>query len=159
MPARWPPRPWWARSRFLPVVAFVGHYAAHDESDNRRDLETARTVLRVAPRHAVIWAYWDVRTSLQYEHFVEGKRPDVTILDHRSSIELKSTFAVTYLDLARGAAADPALAGRPLCFIGPPYLPAITRPGFTLRRLATIRLPWGFQYLGRGPVYLVESSP
>jgi hypothetical protein len=147
----------------VPLVAVVSRYGSYDQSGNRVDLVNAQRILAALPPHAVIWVYWDIRTTLQYEHFVDGQRPDVTILDLRSVREMGG--APAFDQFAVAASFDPALKGRPLCIIPDPHVnpdpTASSTPGsdFYLRRLAPIVRPYGYGYVSGDWLYLIQRSP
>lgn len=140
----------------IPADALKSGYRRYDQSRNHQDEINARTILSALPPRAVIWAYWDVRTSLQYEHFVEGVRPDVTIFDHRSSQGVGSPFAATYDAVAEAVERDPRLTGRPVCYIPYPYQAVVSAPGYTLRPLVRVGRPWGLNRLEPGWLYEVK---
>jgi Protein O-mannosyl-transferase TMEM260-like len=139
----------------LPASALVSGYRLHDQSGNHEDERNARAILNALPAHAVILAYWDVRTSLQYERFVAGLRPDVTVLDERSSRAIAVSTVCTYDELAQAAARVPDLRGRPPFFIPPPWQALGRGRTYELRPRLVVERPWGLNRLEPGWLYEV----
>ena len=98
----------------MPAWAFARGLSPYDRSRDVRDERNAARIFRALRPRAVVWSYWDVRTTLQYEHFVAKMRPDVEIVDHRAYARYQSDDdSAVALALAR----DRRYAHRPLYVI------------------------------------------
>jgi len=146
----------------VPLVSLLTGYHGHDQSHETTDRLNAERILAALPAHAVIWSYWDIRTTLQYLHAVDGVRPDVTILDDRADAQLggEGAYAASYDLVANAVASDPKLAGRPIAFIPYPYeSPYANRTGivrYQLRQFLVVQRPYGFDFLPDGWLYLLD---
>jgi hypothetical protein len=72
----------------LPVLAPVA--ARADRLDQSQDSAAARwldATLAALPRDAVVVSWWSNSTPLWYGRWVEGRRPDVTIIDDRTVMD------------------------------------------------------------------------
>lgn len=82
----------------LAPVGLVGlHWAEVDQHDHDEAERYARSLYAVLKPHAVILAWWSLRTPLWYASYVEGLRPDVRIVDDsegftRDEAGLKATL-------------------------------------------------------------------
>jgi hypothetical protein len=142
----------------MPISAFARGHDRYDRSADTRDERNAARIMRALKPDAVVWAYWDVRTMLQYERFAENVRNDVEILDHRAYARYRTGDDSA---VALAVARDPRYARRPLY-----VLPGITdEPGavarletqFDLRPILTVGEPSeAVTYHGGGHLYLVE---
>jgi hypothetical protein len=65
----------------LPSLFFVANFHAVDLSNKTSTREYSENVLDSLPPNAVAVGYWAEVAPLQYLHYVEGRRPDVKILD------------------------------------------------------------------------------
>jgi hypothetical protein len=65
----------------LPVLALVVNFGAVNLSDRTDVRSRAQTVLNSLPPRAIVAGYWAEVTPLQYLHYVEKQRPDITIYD------------------------------------------------------------------------------
>ena len=141
----------------LPLNGLRANYQSLDAHAIRRNERNGLDVLRSLPKSCVLWAYWDLRTELFYLRYVEHVRPDVTILDHRSTEFLGSSFAVSATSLVDGLESAPAYRGRPICFVP---LPGRSVSSSTVKAtvLTTTERPWGLSYLTPGAVYVLEHN-
>jgi hypothetical protein len=76
-----------AASLLLPVTGLVTGYAAHDQSGNREADRWVESVYGQLPPNAVIISWWSYSTPLWYHRWVDGTRPDVTIIDERNILD------------------------------------------------------------------------
>jgi hypothetical protein len=65
----------------LPLLALIINFPAVNLSKDTAVRDNARAVLQSLPPNAVVGGYWADVAPLQYIHFVEKERPDVTIYD------------------------------------------------------------------------------
>lgn len=138
----------------IPLVAIAAHFSTFDRSADRRDALNGEKILSAVAPNAVIWSYWDVRTTLQYLTAVEHVRPDVEVLDHRAYANYRSLDDGT---VALDIGMDPAFAGRPYYLIAPSDAErAAVAQHFALEPVVPIDLPYGFDYRGKGWLYLVH---
>jgi Protein of unknown function (DUF2723) len=142
----------------MPAWAFARGLSPYDRSrDVRDERNAARIFLALRPR-AVVWSYWDVRTTLQYEHFVAKMRPDVEIVDHRAYARYRSDDdSAVALALAR----DRRYAHRPLYVIpgveGEKAEIAALKTQFGVKPVLKLGEPSeAVVYHGGGHLYLVE---
>jgi hypothetical protein len=98
----------------IPVVALVTRFSTYDRSADTRDAVNGERILSTVAPHAVIWSYWDVRTTLQYLNVVKHVRPDVTVLDHRSYAKYGSLDDAA---VAVDVGLDSSFGSRPYYFI------------------------------------------
>jgi hypothetical protein len=141
-----------------PGWAFAHGISRYDRSGDKRDERNATRILLALKPNAVVWSYWDVRTTLQYEHFAEKMRPDVDILDHRAYVEYESD---TDADVALAIARDRQYAGRPVYVLpGVAYEQsevATLRTEFDVRPVLHVGEPSeAVDYRGGGRLYFVE---
>jgi hypothetical protein len=140
----------------IPVAALATNYATYDRSSDTKDAVNGRRILAALAPNAVVWAYWDVRTTLQYLTEAGHVRKDVTVLDHRAYAKYRSISDYT---VALDVATDPSLADRPYYLITPfDQDRASLAEKLTLEPVLTIELPYGFGDLGRGRLWRVERS-
>lgn len=66
-----------------PLALIPIHWAAADRHDDRRGEQIIEQVLTNVRPNAVVISWWSVSTSLWYGLHVDGKRPDVTVVDDR----------------------------------------------------------------------------
>lgn len=71
----------------LAVVPAIGRYDRLDLSGDRRGRVVVDTTFRAVAPDAVIISWWSMSTPLWYGQHVEGRRPDVTILDDRDILD------------------------------------------------------------------------
>lgn len=68
----------------LAPLALVGaHWAQADRHDDRRGEVLLERVFTAAKPNAVIISWWSVSTTLWYGLYVDGRRPDLTVVDDR----------------------------------------------------------------------------
>ena len=92
-----PDRRQWARAAFavgmaivliVPAVASVpGRFKAIDESTDYGARQWLTSLGTALPQDAVIVSWWNFSTALWYAQYVEGWRPDVTIIDDRTILD------------------------------------------------------------------------
>jgi hypothetical protein len=143
-----------ALAAVIPILALATRYSTYDRSSDTRNAENGGRILAALPPNAVVWAYWDVRTTLQYLTAARHERPDVTVLDHRAYAKYDTIDDAT---VALDVAADPAYAGRPYYFI-PPFDSerAQVAARVALQPVARVDIPYGFDYYaGAGWLYRV----
>ena len=141
----------------LPVNGLRANYRSLDAHAIRRNERNGLAVLRALPASCVLWSYWDLRSELMYLRYVENVRPDVTILDHRSTTLLGSSFAVSATSLYDGVTSSALYRGRPVCFVPLPGEPASSDTVAATVLTRTDR-PWGLSYRTPGEVYLLERK-
>lgn len=129
-------------------------------ADGRTDTDihrlNAERVLAALPERCVLWAYWDIRTTLTHLHVIEGVRPDITILDHRSATMVGSSYAASPAGVYEGVRRDPDLSGRPVCHIAYPS-PTGVPAGLEMVPLVRTITPWGRdELLAEQTVHLVR---
>jgi hypothetical protein len=106
------------------------------------------------PCNAVVWSYWHVRATLQYLTEVKHLRPDVQ-LDDRTDAKYKSYDDGTVaIDIGK----DPSFAARPYYIPILEFHRADVAQRFTLKPVAPIDLPFGYDDRGRGWLYLVGGE-
>lgn len=142
----------------LPVNGLRANYQSLDAHAIRRNERNGLAVLRALPTNCVLWSYWDLRTELFYLRYVERIRTDVTILDHRSSAFLGSSFAVSATSLYDGVTGSAQYRGRPVCFVPFPGERASSNTVVATALTRTDR-PWGLSYRTPGEVFLLERRP
>lgn len=72
----------------LPVVAPIpGRRDEVDASDDRSARAWLDATLAALPKDAVVISWWSYSTPLWYGRFVEGRRPDLTIIDDRTILD------------------------------------------------------------------------
>jgi Protein of unknown function (DUF2723) len=71
----------------LPAASLVGGYEAHDQSQNREADAWVASVHEELPPNAVIISWWSYSTPLWYHRWINGARPDVTIIDERNILD------------------------------------------------------------------------
>lgn len=76
-----------AAALLLPVTGLVTGYAAHDQSGDYEADRWVDSVYRQLPPNAVIVSWWSYSTPLWYHRWIEGVRPDVTIIDERNILD------------------------------------------------------------------------
>ena len=76
-----------AASMLLPAVGLVTGYASHDQSTNREADQWVASVYEQLPPNAVIISWWSYSTPLWYHRWIDGARPDVTIIDERNILD------------------------------------------------------------------------
>jgi hypothetical protein len=140
----------------LPAVLLVTGFSSHDAARDHLDDTNGRAVLAALPSHCLVWSYWDLRSTLEYLHFVDGVRPDVSILDTRVNLVLPDPLtAPTLYDWVQS---NPATAGRPVCYVPPPYGLPTSFAGYRLIGLTATAMPWGLARLAPGEVYQVVKT-
>ncbi|MSW21553.1 MAG: hypothetical protein F2873_11730 [Actinobacteria bacterium] len=142
----------------LPFNEVRANYRSLDAHAVRRNETNGMALLGSLPKNCVLWAYWDLRTELFYLRYVEHVRPDVTILDHRSTALLGSSFAVSATSLYDGITSSALYRGRPVCFVPFPGERASSDTVVATALTRTDR-PWGLSYRTPGEVYLLERRP
>jgi hypothetical protein len=144
----------------VPTIAVIQHYHTYDRSGDNRDATNADGILSVLAPNAVVWSYWDVRTTLEYETAVAHRRPDVDVLDHRAYARYgcPNCAAVGGVPIAIGMVHDPAFAGRPTYFVPvSDAQKAEVAKQLNVRPVIQIDLPYGFDQRGTGWLYLLSS--
>jgi hypothetical protein len=136
------------------VVAVASRFSTYDRSGDTRDAVNGGRVISTVAPGAVVWSYWDVRTTLQYLTVVEHERPDVTVLDHRAYAKYGSIDdAVVAVKVAR----DPSFAGRPYYFITASEGERATAgQSIGLEPVLPIDLPYSFDDRFKGWLYRVR---
>ena len=94
-PAPAPARSWTALVSLLLAVALLlptlyeapARFDAVDASQGREAQIWTDHVLDVMDQDAVIVSWWSFSTPLWYAHLVEGRRPDITIIDDRTRLD------------------------------------------------------------------------
>ena len=69
------------------VVPALGRYADLDASQETRGRAVLEATFDALPADAVVLSWWSYSTTLWYGRWVEGRRPDVTILDDRDILD------------------------------------------------------------------------
>ncbi len=69
------------------VIAIPTRYAAVDEHDHREAGDWLDAALEAMQPDAVIVSWWTYSTPLWYAQRVEGRRPDLTIVDDRTRLD------------------------------------------------------------------------
>jgi hypothetical protein len=143
----------------IPLATLVIHYSTRDRSGDNRDAANGARILAAAAPNAVIWSYWDVRTTLEYLHSAEHVRPDVDILDHRAYGRYGCPGCEGSGDavVALGVASDPSLANRPFYYVPltQAQLDSVAQK-YRVKPVVRIETPFGFDYRGTGWLYRVE---
>jgi hypothetical protein len=138
----------------IPLIAVLTHFSTYDRSTDRRDAVNGERILSTVAPDAVIWSYWDVRTTLQYLTAVKRVRPDVQVLDHRSYAKYGSLDDATIAD---DVGTDSSLGARPYYFIPPnDQERATVAHRLVLDPVLRVDLPYGFDYRGSGWLYRVR---
>ena len=70
------------------LVDVPARFRANDMSRQQGAAPWADHVLDVMQPNGVILSWWSYSTPLWYEHLVEGKRPDIEIIDDRTRLDL-----------------------------------------------------------------------
>jgi hypothetical protein len=122
----------------IAVLAISASWPAHDQSRNRDGEAFAEEVFGYLPQDAVLVSYWDVLTNLNYEHCIEGARPDLALVTY------DKTFTAT-CDLLREPY-ETIILERPMyaLFVHDFELDPL-RGSFDLVPVATIKLPYGYR--------------
>jgi len=140
----------------LPLNGLRANYRSLDAHRSHRNEENGTSLLNALPTNCVLWTYWDLRTPLFYLRYIEGVRPDVTILDHRSTRKIGSSFAASPEGVYRAVTNDSRYTGRPVCFVP---LPGQRASGgeVSAQPIAETDRPWGIGYTTRGRVYVLTA--
>jgi hypothetical protein len=143
-----------ALAALIPLVAILTHFSTYDRSADTRDAVNGERILSAVAPDAVIWSYWDVRTTLLYLTAVKRVRPDVQVLDHRSYAKYGSLDDAM---IAVDVGTDSSLRGRPSYFIPPDdHERAAAARRLVLDPVLRVDLPYGFDYRGSGWLYRVR---
>jgi Ca2+/Na+ antiporter len=142
----------------MPAWAFARGFSRYDRSRDVRDQRNAARILLALKPGAIVWSYWDVRTTLQYERFVAKVRADVEIIDHRAYVRYRSDDDAA---VALALANDPRYAHRPLYLIpgveGEQSEVAALRTRFGVKPVLKLGEPSeALAYHGGGHLYIVE---
>jgi hypothetical protein len=143
----------------IPLYAVATHYSAHDRSSDTRDQVNGETILSAMAPGAVVWSYWDVRTTLEYLTQVKHFRPDVQVLDHRMYARYGCAGCEGLGDasVALGVATDPLFISRPFYYLPiDPTQHGIVAARLRLDPVVQVDLPSGSDYRGTGWLYLVR---
>ena len=70
------------------LVDLPARFRANDMSGQQGAARWADHVLDVMEPDGVILSWWSYSTPLWYEHLVEGKRPDIEVIDDRTRLDL-----------------------------------------------------------------------
>jgi hypothetical protein len=70
------------------LVDLPARFRANDMSGQQGAALWADHVLDVMEPDGVILSWWSYSTPLWYEHLVEGKRPDIEVIDDRTRLDL-----------------------------------------------------------------------
>jgi hypothetical protein len=81
------------------IVDIPARFRANDMSAQQGAAQWADHVLDVMQDDAVILSWWSYSTPLWYEHLVEGKRPDIEIIDDRTRLDLNLGGLTDAVDL------------------------------------------------------------
>jgi hypothetical protein len=71
----------------LPTVGVVTLYQQRDRSFDRDAERWVASVQAALPANSVIISWWSYSTPLWYHRWIEGERPDVTIIDERNILD------------------------------------------------------------------------
>jgi hypothetical protein len=71
----------------LPLATVAINYDASDQSRRHDADQWVASVYAVLPRGAVIISWWSYSTPLWYHRWIDGDRPDVTIIDERNILD------------------------------------------------------------------------
>jgi hypothetical protein len=71
----------------LPMGSLVTLYRERDRSNDRDAERWVAAVHEALPPDAVIISWWSYSTPLWYHRWIEGERPDVTIIDERNILD------------------------------------------------------------------------
>ncbi len=69
------------------IIDIPARFRAVDASGQREAARWADHVLSVMEPRAVIVSWWSYSTPLWYEHLVDGKRPDIDVIDDRTRLD------------------------------------------------------------------------
>jgi len=69
------------------ITAIPDRYRVVDRSTDREAEVWLDTVMRVLERDAVVVSWWSYSTPLWYGQLIEGRRPDVTVIDDRTRLD------------------------------------------------------------------------
>ncbi len=72
----------------FPAYLVGKHWAQLDQHNNRDAEHYQRTLLGAVKSNAVVISWWSFSTPLWYGRYVEGRRPDVTIIDDSDIVSL-----------------------------------------------------------------------
>ena len=81
------------------VFDIPARFRAVDMSAQQGAAQWADHVLGVMQPDGVILSWWSYSTPLWYEHLVEGKRPDIEIIDDRTRLDLNLGGLTDAVDL------------------------------------------------------------
>jgi len=88
---------------FAPVaVELPARYAAVDRSQDRGARVWLDTVLTVLEPDAVVVSWWSYSTPLWYGQLIEGRRPDVTVIDDRTRLDERLGGVIDVIDAHLG---------------------------------------------------------
>jgi hypothetical protein len=76
-----------ALAALLPVGELVLHYAERDQSRYTDPQRWVDSVDARLPPNAVVISWWSYSTTLWYARWIEGRRPDVKIIDERNILD------------------------------------------------------------------------
>jgi hypothetical protein len=71
----------------MAVVPALGRYTDLDASHDTRGRAVLEATFDALPADAVVLSWWSYSTNLWYGRWVEGRRPDITILDDRDILD------------------------------------------------------------------------
>lgn len=106
-----------AGSLLLPTLAVLpGRWRAVDLSHERQAVDWLDAVLddRVVARDAVVISWWSYSTPLWYAQHIEGRRPDITVVDDRTRIDQGLGDITDVIDANLGKRPVIAIQGDPV---------------------------------------------
>lgn len=84
------------------VIELPARHAAVDRSGDRTARLWLDTVLRVLEPDAVVVSWWSYSTPLWYGQLIEGRRPDVTVIDDRTRLDERLGGVTAVIDAHLG---------------------------------------------------------
>lgn len=84
------------------AVELPARHRALDRSDDRTARHWLDTVLRVLEPDAVVVSWWSYSTPLWYGQIIEGRRPDITVIDDRTRIDERLGGVIAVIDAHLG---------------------------------------------------------
>jgi hypothetical protein len=131
------------------LTAVPARFNVVDESNDRAARTWLTAMAETLPKDAVVVSWWSFSTPLWYGRYVEGLRPDVTIIDDSTIVEQRLGDAASVIDSYLGR--------RPVFLIRLPDDLARFEARYRLARLNEV--PDGPVYRVDGRVGLVDDRP
>ena len=94
------------------AIELPSRHAAVDRSGDRTAREWLDTVLHVLEPDAVVVSWWSYSTPLWYGQLIEGRRPDITVIDDRARLDQRLGGITDVIDAHLGQ--RPVYVTRPL---------------------------------------------